>query len=480
MRLPFGFQLTRAAPLATPVTTGNYGGWSAWGARILEPFTGAWQRNIEWTRDTVLAHHAVYACITRISQDIGKLRPRVMEFTDDGVWTEVNHPIFTPKMLRPNHYQNSQQFQELWAISMLTHGNAYRYIVRDNRGGESAGVPRAQYLLSPEHVTVLVTPDGEVLYELKMDNVSGIREAITVPSTEIVHDRVNCIFHPLVGTSPIFACGAQANVGIQIYESSSKFFSNNATPGGLLSTVQSIPPNKAEELKDRWNKTYGTNGRGLVAVLDSGMTYTALRMTAVDSQLIEQLKWSAETVCSAFQVPSWKIGIGEQPAYTKPEIANQAYYSDCLQSYIEHFESGSDQAFRFETPTGGKQLGVELAVDEGLLRMDLASQISTLKEAVGGSLLSINDARKKLNQPPKKGGDSIWMQQQNYSIEALAERDANDPFAKPEPAPASPAPTGAEPDEEEDEDEVAAEERSASIMRMRNKVRTLKIRSWVA
>ena len=41
---------------------------------------------------------------------------------------------------------------------------------------------------------------------------------------------------------------------------------------------------------------------------------------------------------------------------------------------------------------------------------------------------------------PVEGGDTPYMQQQMFSLEALAQRDANDPFAKPRPAPmAAPA-----------------------------------------
>jgi hypothetical protein len=75
---------------------------------------------------------------------------------------------------------------------------------------------------------------------------------------------------------------------------------------------------------------------------------------------------------------------------------------------------------------------VELDLD-GLLRMDAASQMETLGQAVKGSVLTVNEARKKVDQTPVDGGDSIWMQQQNYSLEALAERDRNDPFKTPVP-----------------------------------------------
>jgi hypothetical protein len=45
-----------------------------------------------------------------------------------------------------------------------------------------------------------------------------------------------------------------------------------------------------------------------------------------------------------------------------------------------------------------------------------------------------NEGRRKLDLKPKPGGDSVYRQQQDYSIEALAKRDAkDDPFAKGEP-----------------------------------------------
>ena len=62
--------------------------------------------------------------------------------------------------------------------------------------------------------------------------------------------------------------------------------------------------------------------------------------------------------------------------------------------------------------------------------------------------MTIDEARAKLDRKKVTGGDTIWMQQQNYSLEALMERDANDPFAKPAPAPALPAP---EPEPDEDD-----------------------------
>jgi hypothetical protein len=116
-------------------------------------------------------------------------------------------------------------------------------------------------------------------------------------------------------------------------------------------------------------------------------------MTAVDSQMIEHLQWSAETIASTFHVPKFKIGVGDQPTYQNGEILNQVYYSDCLQSHIEQYEACMDDGLglmRFGT------LGVELDLD-GLLRMDTATQVKTLAEGVKGGIMAPNEARAKMD-----------------------------------------------------------------------------------
>ncbi len=466
-----GFELTRAAPNLSAVSN-NRGGW--WPI-IKEPFTGAWQRNQEWRTDTVLAHHAVYSCITRISQDIGKLRPKLVEQDENGIWTETTSAAFSGVLNQPNRFQNYIQFQEWWITSKLIHGNSYALIERDDRQ-----VPRSLYLLDPTRVTVLVSPDGAVFYELRADNLSGLEtDRVAVPASEIVHDRMNCLFHPLVGTSPIFACGTAANMGLEIQNNSSAFFGNGSNPSGILSSPQPISPTKSQELSTIWNTQFGASGSGGVAVLGDGMKFEAMRMSAVDSQLIEQLEWTAEVVCSTFHVPPWKIGVGSMPTYGEAEKQNLLYYADCLQSHIESFELCMDFALGVRKKLdSGKTLGVELDL-EGLLRMDTASQVTTLTAAVGGSLLTVNEARRKVDQKPVEGGDTIWMQQQNFSLEALAERDRNDPFAKaptPEALPAVEAqkalPASTEPTEAQ---------RAARLKRLASgRARKLRLRNMAA
>jgi HK97 family phage portal protein len=410
-------------------------GWYPW--RIREPYTGAWQRNDEWTVESVLAHHAVYACISRISQDVGKLRPRLVEQDDDGIWSEIESSAFSPVLRRPNRYQNHIQFKEWATTSKLTHGNTYILLERDQRQ-----VVVRMYVLDPTRVRVMIAPDGDVFYDLSVDNLAGLEfERLAVPASEIIHDRINCLFHPLVGVSPIYAAGMAAHIGLRIQSNSADFFTNGSNPSGILTAPAHIPQETADRIKDHWERAYTGTNSGKVAVLGDGLSFEAMRMTSVDSQLIEQLKWSADTVCSTFHVPPWKVHVGQQPAYTKPELAAHQYYSDCLQSHIETFELCMDEALGLTSPTGGRRMGVELDLD-GLLRMDEGSLVGTLTTGIKGSLYRVNEARLRVNLPPVDGGNEIWGQQQDTSLPALARRDREQPAL---PGPVTPEPQQPEP-----------------------------------
>ena len=61
-----------------------------------------------------------------------------------------------------------------------------------------------------------------------------------VPAREIIRDRYNCIYHPLVGTSPIWAAASSAAQGAAIQQSSAKFFKNASQPGGILTAPGAI------------------------------------------------------------------------------------------------------------------------------------------------------------------------------------------------------------------------------------------------
>lgn len=381
-----------------------------WWPSVLESYTGAWQSNIEIHRPTVIANWAVFSCVTLIMGDVGKMPATVMQFNAaTRIWDKtLNRPV----LRKPNRYQTRIEFIRMWVASLLLHGNTY---ILKERDSERRIV--ALYILDPLRVKPLIADDGSVYYQLSEDLLSGLEESIVVPASELIHDRMHTLFHPLIGVSPIYACGVAAMQGAAIQNNSAQFFNNMSRPSGILTAPGSISTETSVRLKEYWTTNFSGTNAGKVAVVGDGLKYEAMTITAEDSQLIEQLKFTGEMICAVFHVPAYKIGLGPMPTANNTAALNQQYYEQALQPIVDNIELRLDEGLELEFP-------FETWLDESvLLRMDPSTRLDAHSKAIGGGWFAPNEARREENRPPVPGGDSPMMQQQNYSLIALAKRD---------------------------------------------------------
>ncbi len=438
-----GKQSTPAPPsdTLTPVAGGGGGSTGGYPGIIREPYTGAWQKNETVTVPTMLNNPTVFACISLLASDVAKVGALLTQSAGNNIWQPVTNSAWSPVLRQPNRYQNSQQFRESWLISKLCRGNTYVLKERD-----AATRVRALYVLDPCFVWPLVAPDGSIWYRLSPHRLAASGFGVTpitweqdqngsyvVPASEIVHDRFNCLFHQLVGLSPLFAAAMPAMAGLTIGNNANKFWGNAARPSGVLTAPAAISKETASRLADYWQDNFTGTNSGRVAVLGDGLKFESMTMTALDAQLVEQLKWSDERICSVFHVPAFKVGVGAMPTNQNAEVLNSVYYSDGLQALIEAWENCMDAAL--EVPI---TYGVQLDVNQ-LLRMDASTRFKTYSDAIGGGWMAPNEARRREDMAPVAGGDTPYLQQQNYSLAALARRD------NATPAPATTAAGGAPP-----------------------------------
>lgn len=449
-------------------------GTGGWWRFVREPYTGAWQRNEEVRLDTAMAYFAVFACHTLIMNDVGKCALRFVEEVEDDVWVKRDSPAFTPVLRKPNHYQTTQQFVETWISSKLSWGNAYTLRVEDNRQ-----VTRQMYVLDPSRVKPLVATSGDIYYELQRDDLSGVnqaridedglrKDAIVVPARFIMHDRMNALYHPLVGLSPLYAAGTTAMQGLSIQSNSSKFFSNGSNPGGILTAPGTITDETAARLKAYWDANYTGDNIGKVAVLGDGLKYEKMTVNPGDAQLLQTLEWTAKSICSPYHVTPYLIDIGEPPPYANIEPVIQKYFSQCLQTLFLSAENCLDEGLGLKEKINGKQYGVEFNISD-LLWMDMAARNKGMSDGIASGGMAPNEARRLFHGlGPVAGGDTPYLQQQYYSLAALAERDREKPFAKPTLAFPTPRPAA----DDEDEQSDAVDEAASFRVHLRKSLRT--------
>ena len=386
-------------------------------------YTGAWQQNVIVDNTTVLSNPVVFACTTRIASDASSMPMYMEEYTGDSIWVEVENPAYSKVLREPNGYQNHIQFKEAWFLSKLFKGNTYALKERDQRG-----VVSRLYILDPTKVKPMVAEgDGSVYYQLSADNMAGgeLVQDITVPASEIIHDRLNSFYHPLIGVSPLYAAGVAAMQGLAIQNSSTQFFNNRSNPGGVLTAPGALSDESAARVKEYWESQFSGSNTGKIAVVGDGLKFEKVTMTAQESDMIKQLGWSAEAICACFKMPTFIAGFGPLPANSTVEQVMSLYYSLCLRPMVLQFEAAMNDGLAV-----GTRLRVQLD-EEVLLRMDTSAMTKAISEGIRGGFLAPNEGRRKVNLKPITGGDTVYLQEQDHALEALAKRDArDDPFAK--------------------------------------------------
>lgn len=308
-------------------------------------------------------------------------------------------------------------------LSLLTAGNAY--ILRQF---DARGVVNGLFIIEPANVTPLVTPAGDVYYRLRADRFTPLTAdawpeaeadgSFVVGQNAIVHSKINTLFSPLVGISPLWAAALPALNGLSIAHNAQNFWSNAARPSGILTAPGPIADETAKRLADYWNSNFTGQNAGRVAVLGDALKFEQMTMTADDAQMVEQLKWNSETICTVFHVPAFKVGVGAMPTYQNGEILNSIYLSDCLAFYIETFETAMDEALNLSG-----DFAVTLDVSQ-LLRLDMASRYKAHSEGIAGGWLTPNEAREAEDLSPIAGGNECFMQQQQWPVRELARRTA--------------------------------------------------------
>ena len=125
--------------------------------------------------------------------------------------------------------------------------------------------------------------------------------------------------------------------------------------------------------------------------------------------------------------------MGQLPAGQKVGDLNQIYFNDALHSLIEEMEAALDDGLSLPD-----KYRTELDLDN-LLRMDPATQADVAVKLVGGGLKTPNEGRRGFNLPPLTGGDTVYMQQQDFPLDQVRLNKISPP-APPAPvaAPAEP------------------------------------------
>jgi HK97 family phage portal protein len=328
---------------------------------------------------TAMQHSAVWACVNLIAGSISTLPLAAYRRGERDPL-----PDLPPILRQPSATMNLPDWLYAALQSLLLRGNCYGQIV--DRAG--AGLLPAQVeLLAPDRVAVNV-PNGSVEYRL---------DGQVVDPASIWHVRAFCTAGNVVGLSPIAHARQAVGLGVAAEKYAAKLFGESAIPSGVLTSDQDIKPERAEQIRARWNARH--RGNRDIAVLGSGARFQAVTIAPEEAQFLETTRANVATVARYF---------GVQPELIGGESGGSLTYANVEQRALDFLTFGlRPWLVRLEAAISGLLSSTTTVKFNAaaLVRTDLLTRYQAHESAIRAGWKLRSEVRELEDLPPIAGID---------------------------------------------------------------------------
>lgn len=355
------------------------------------------------TQLTALQVSTVQACVSIRAEDVAKLPVHVYRKKSDGSrQIMTDHPLEIV-LQHPNDYQSRFEFIEQMQVSQLLRGNAYAVILRDGRGRVTSLIP-----VNPDRVWIYEAPGGEVFYQVARRGLHETAvlasEPLMIPSEDMLHLRWMALDNSLYGSSRITLAREAIGLALSQQELAGRLSANSTNLGGVLSTDQKLTKEAAERIKLVWSqRKQGLKNAGDTAVLEQGLKWQPLGMTARDAELIAARGLQIQEIARLYRMPMHKLGVVERGIGSSLPDLDQDYMNNVVSSDLCRWEAKLDQTFGLSA----QGLFVEFDVT-GYLRASLMVRYGAYRTGIVGMFLTPNEARRAEGLPDHPDGDTLY------------------------------------------------------------------------
>lgn len=349
-------------------------------------------------RSTALDVTTVLACVDAIATGCAMPEMYVMRDLGGGQKERAkDDPAYRVLNRRPNEWQTAMEFRETLTMHAALTGNGYAIPTKVD-GKLSELLPVLPHMvvinqLSRYEFEYLVTDEFGMVGRFRHDQIFHLRNRSW--------DRVQ-------GLDAVSKARAAIGLSMAAEENVASLQAHGGKPGGLLSTDQKLAPETVERLKLAWEK--GTTGKNAyrTPVLDAGIKYSQMAMTAVDQQTLETRRMQVEEICRAFGVfPQIVMHTDKTATFASAE----AFFAAHTRLTIGKWQANWRQKLDEFVLDGAGPLFVEFDNRE-LNAAPLKDRGTYFAQALGAGggppWMTQNEVRAELGLPPKAGGDELF------------------------------------------------------------------------
>lgn len=360
------------------------------------------------TIDSAMQLSVIFAGVRLVAQTVATL-PLIVYRKKNGGGREVatTHPLYALLHDSPNADQTAVEFWEEVITSLALRGRAYIHKAYDVNGDPVALTP-----LHPDRISGrIVKPNGASVY------------LYNHPTRGLLEYRDSEIWIPkgYLGLSVIQYGARSMGAAGAAERASAKLHSNDLRPVAVITRDEFLTKDQRQQAKDSIadGMMKAIEG-GPMRLLEGGMKYQQLSLTAEDAQLLETRQFSVEDLCRWIGVPPSMIGHGTAVSNwgTGREQINLSFLQYVLGAYTERLEQGiTKHLIRAEER---RRIYAEFSV-EGLLRADSAGRAAFYSSAVQNGWMTRNEVRELENWPTVDGGDELTVQSNLVPVALLGQ-----------------------------------------------------------
>ena len=357
-----------------------------------------WKDQAEVSPHEALSSTPVWAAVNLISGTIGSL-PLVLyrELGNGGKERAGDLPLYDLLRWQPNGFQTAVEMMEMGQGHLCLRGNAF-FRLETNVGGELIAIVP----LHPDRMK-LKSSGGVIEYHY----AKGVGNPRVFSSEEILHVK-GLSSDGLIGYSPITVAAGTIALSQAAEHYGARFFENSATPSGILSHPGKLKPEARGNIKKSWEAAHGAGKQHSVALLEEGLSWTALSVTPEEAQFIATRKYQAEEIARLFNVPPHLLMLLDRSTFSNVVEQNKSFAVNCIRPWAIRWEQAIRKSIleRF----GDSSLFTEFEMD-ALLRPDTMARAQANQILLQNGALTIDEwrARENMNPLDSRAGEVHWM-----------------------------------------------------------------------
>lgn len=352
--------------------------------------------HVSLTRETAMKVTALNEGINQIADTIAALPVYLYKREDNGSRQKVNDKRNKLLNLENSKHSTSYNMKKNLIMDFLFYGNGYLDINKNVKN---------------EIISLMHIPYKDI----QLIDVNSINKRYAEYQysywgmTNEFHEVLNLVRNPYrdslngVGVLEEGSMALEGATGLDEY--SKNVINTGFNARGVIESEKIMSKPSRQSLNTMLKRFFsGGKNSGKILILDDGMKFKGLSLSPADMNLLQQKSFTVEDIARLLKIPSYMLGAS----------GSSMVYSNVEQTQLMFLQMTIDPILRLVEDTFNKYLLTEDEKESGfffefstqnMLRTTPEKEITMYANAVKGSLLTVNEARKKLNWNDLKGMD---------------------------------------------------------------------------